>query len=224
MLIFDYILSRAGGPHGEKQISPTRPTPDRTGEPEKHTRPLSEYGLADFYAGSGEGRDPLERTEPYGEWWLDALDRGYYLYGMPLVSAPAARVAVKNPRKTHSTHNLINFASYNYLGLSYREEVINAAVDAVKRYGQGSAGSALLSGTTDLYDQLRDELASFMARPAVLLFPTGYGANLGIIAGLMRPGDTILADQLAHASIVDGMGKGLCEQSRPLQGHTHARL
>ena len=178
---------------------------DGTAESEGRPRPLSEYGLADFYAGAGEGRDPFERTEPYGEWWRDALERGYYLYGMPLASAPAARVAVKNPRKIQPTQDLINFASYNYLGLSYRKEVIDATVDAVKRYGLGAGGTPLLSGTTDLYDRLRDELACFMARPASLLFPTGYGANLGIIAGLMRPGDTILADQLAHASIVDGI-------------------
>ena len=100
---------------------------------------------------------------------------------------------------------LINFSSYNYLGLSYRAEVVEAAAQALSRYGLGSAGVLLLSGVTDLHEQLASDLAAFMGHPAALLFPTGFAANIGIIDGLMRSNDTILADQLAHASIVDGI-------------------
>ena len=170
---------------------------------ERRTRPLSEYSLTDFY--SGDGDDPFEMVGPFGEWWEDALKRGYYLYGMPLTSAPATRVAVHNPRRARIADNLINFASYNYLGLSYRPEVIDAAASAVKRYGIGAGGVPLLSGTADLHEQLANDLAAFLGQPAALLFSSGYSANLGIIDGLMRPGDTILADQIAHASLVDGI-------------------
>ena len=120
-------------------------------------------------------------------------------------TAPATRVAVQHPRKTRPNESLINFASYNYLGLSYRKEVVNAAVSAMQRYGLGSMGSPRLSGMMDVHKQLEHDLACFMGRQDALLFPTGYGANLGVIAGLMRPGDTIVADQLAHASIVAGI-------------------
>ena len=166
-------------------------------------RPLNEYSIPDFY--TGPGNDPFGILERWEVWWRDALKRGYYLYSMPLESPPAARVAVHNTRTERTTGGLINFASYNYLGLSYRAEIIDASIRALKRYGLGAAGVPMLCGTTDIHEQLEYELAAYMGKPAALLFPTGYGANLGIISGLMRPGDTIIADQFAHASIVDGI-------------------
>ena len=166
-------------------------------------KPLREYRIPDFYSGPGE--DPFGILEPWEQWWRDALERGYYLYGMPLKSAPATRVAVHNTKSARTAGGLINFASYNYLGLSYRKEVVNAAVNALERYGLGTGGAPVLCGTTDLHEQLAGDLAKFLGKPAALLFPTGFSANLGIIAGLMRPGDTVLADQRAHSSIVDGI-------------------
>ena len=179
--------------------------PVLTTEPRERSRPLSEYGLADFYASADEGTDPFDILEPFAEWWQYALERGWYMYGMPMKSAPASRVVVHSPNKAQATTNLINFASYNYLGLSYRPEVIDATTKAMGRYGLGSESAPLLAGMSDLHELLASDLADFMARESVLLLPTGYGANLGAIAGLMRPGDTIVADQLAHASIVDGI-------------------
>ena len=166
-------------------------------------KPLREYRIPDFYSGPGE--DPFGILETWEQWWRDALQRGYYLYGMPLKSAPATRVAVHNTKSARTTCGLINFASYNYLGLSYRKEVVNAAASALERYGLGTGGVPVLCGTTDLHEQLAGDLAKFLGKPAALLFPTGFSANLGIISGLMRPEDTILADQLAHSSIVDGI-------------------
>jgi len=101
--------------------------------------------------------------------------------------------------------NLINLASYNYLGLSYRPEVIEAARDAILKYGTGSSGSPILSGTTELHEELQNKIAAFKNKESCLLFPSGYSANLGVIAGLMRSGDLVVTDQFAHASIVDGI-------------------
>jgi len=100
---------------------------------------------------------------------------------------------------------LINFASYNYLGLSYRPEVKEAIKAAVDRFGAGSSGSPILSGTTALLRELEERIARFKGKEAALVFPTGYSANVGLIAGLMRSGDLVVADQFAHASVVDGM-------------------
>ena len=164
--------------------------------------PHFEYGFPDLCS---NGDDPFDLLGLFAAWRQAALDRGYQLHGMPLESAPAHRVAVLHPKNRLPTRNLINFASYNYLGLSYRKEVIDAAASAVKFYGLGSMGAPLLSGTTNLHKQLMNDLAAFMGQQDALLFPTGYSANLGVISGLMRPGDTIIADQFAHASIVDGI-------------------
>jgi hypothetical protein len=62
-----------------------------------------------------------------------------------------------------------------------------------------------LSGTTELHEELQNKIAAFKHRGIVPALPSGYSANVGIIAGLMRPGDLVVTDQFAHASIVDGI-------------------
>lgn len=105
-------------------------------EPEQRSRPLSEHSLADFYSASGESDDPFELLEPFEIWWQDALKRGWHLVRRVMKSPPAARVTVQSRRTTAA--GLINFSSYNYLGLSYRAEVVEAAARALSRYGLGS--------------------------------------------------------------------------------------
>jgi glycine C-acetyltransferase len=168
-----------------------------------HPAPLSEYDYSNFYWGSGD--DPFVMLDPFDEWWNHARPWGYYLFGQPMQTAPRSVVDVVETRDRRHLENLINFASYNYLGLSYRPEVIEAAQVALGKYGLGASGSPILSGMFDLHEELAEKLARFKKAESVLLFPTGYGANLGLIAGLMRPGDSVIADQWAHASIVDGI-------------------
>ena len=82
--------------------------------------------------------------------------------------------------------------------------MIEAAKAALDKYGLGAAGSPILSGTMDVHCELEAALARFKKKEAVMVFPTGYSTNVGMISGLMRPGDWVIADQNAHASIVDG--------------------
>ena len=170
--------------------------------PVRQTR-ISEYDYSNFYSGSGD--DAFNMLDPFDEWWNHARPWGYYLFGLPMHTAPRSRVDIVETKDRTRLDGLLNLASYNYLGLSYRKEVIAAAAAALAEYGLGASGSPILSGTFDLHEQLAEELAAFKKKEAVLLFPTGYSANLGMIAGLMRPGDWVLADQWAHASIVDGI-------------------
>lgn len=165
--------------------------------------PALDRDYSHFYFASGD--DPFAILDPFEEWWEQAEPAGYYQYEMPIHSAPATRVDVEDPKAGVIRRGLINFASYNYLGLSYRPEVKEAIKEAVDRYGAGASGSPILSGNTALLDQLAREVARFKAKEAAVIFPTGYSANVGTIAGLMRSGDLIVADQFAHASIVDGM-------------------
>jgi glycine C-acetyltransferase len=162
-----------------------------------------DYDYTNFYFGAGD--DAFAMLEPFEEWYRQVRPRGYYQYELPLHSAPSTRVDVKDTKTGELRTNLINFASYNYLGLSYRDEVKEAIKQAVDIYGGGSSGSPILSGTTDLHRRLAAKLAEFKGKEDTLIFPTGYSANVGVIAGLMRSGDLIVADQYAHASIVDGM-------------------
>jgi len=161
------------------------------------------YDYSNFYSASGE--DPFDLLDPFGAWWEEVRPRGYYQYELPIHSAPSTRVDVEDTKTGEIRKGLINFASYNYLGLSYRPEVKEAIKVAVDKYGAGSSGSPILSGNTALLKQLARDIARFKGKEAAMIFPTGYSANVGLIAGLMRAGDLVVADQYAHASIVDGM-------------------
>ncbi|MBI5709957.1 MAG: aminotransferase class I/II-fold pyridoxal phosphate-dependent enzyme [Candidatus Eisenbacteria bacterium] len=160
-----------------------------------------DYDYSSFYYSSSD--DVFAILEPYTQWYDQAQVRGYALYAQPMSSRPATRVDLRE-KLGQGRLNLLNLSSYNYLGMSARPEVIAAAKRGLDQYGLGAAGSPVLSGTMDVHLELERELASFKDKPAVLLFPSGYSTNVGLLQGLMRPGDLILCDQNVHASIVDG--------------------
>ncbi len=170
---------------------------------EPSTPGAMEYDYTNFYFGAGS--DAFALLEPFDDWWTAVKPAGYYLYELPLHSAPGTRVDVQDTKTGQVRKGLVNFASYNYLGLSYRPEVKQAIKDAADLYGGGSSGSPILSGTTALHQRFAEAVAEFKGTESAMIFPTGYSANVGTIAGLMRSGDLIVADQFAHASIVDGM-------------------
>lgn len=95
-------------------------------------------------------------------------------------------------------------ASNNYLGLIEHPKVKQAAKAAIDRYGCGSGGSRLTTGTLPLHRRLEMKLADFHQTEAALLFNTGYMANVGILSALGQKGMIIFSDELNHASIIDG--------------------
>lgn len=108
------------------------------------------------------------------------------------------------PTVTIAGQELILLCSNNYLGLATDPRLVSAAQDAAARYGVGSGASRLLSGSTPLHGQLEQQLARLKGSEDCLLFGSGYLANVGTIAALLQPGDTVLSDRLNHASIIDG--------------------
>ncbi|WP_280236209.1 8-amino-7-oxononanoate synthase [Nocardia cyriacigeorgica] len=97
----------------------------------------------------------------------------------------------------------IDLASNDYLGLARHPEVIDGAVAAVRRWGAGSTGSRLVTGTTAEHEQLEAELAEFVGAEAGLVFASGYAANLGAVTALAGRGSLIVSDAGSHASLVD---------------------
>lgn len=94
--------------------------------------------------------------------------------------------------------------SNNYLGLATHPKVIEAATRATARFGAGSGGSRLISGSMSCHQQFEEALAAFKGCERALLFNSGYAANCGILQGLFEEGDLIFSDSLNHASIIDG--------------------
>lgn len=162
---------------------------------------VSDYDYSSFYYSASD--DPFAILDPYNEWFDRALPQGYYLFQQAMSTPPGGEIALTEGLH-HRQVKLVNLSSYNYLGLSSRPEVIAAAKAALDTYGLGAAGSPILSGTMDVHVQLEEALAKFKGKEAAMVFPTGYSTNVGMISGLMRPGDWVIADQNAHASIVDG--------------------
>lgn len=115
-----------------------------------------------------------------------------------------------NIRETEGTDVLIGdkkavmLGSNNYLGLTHHPEVIEAGVQALKKYGAGLTGSRLLNGNIYLHEQLEENLAKFVGKEKALVFSTGFGVNLGVISTITNDKDVIFSDEMNHASIVDG--------------------
>jgi len=120
------------------------------------------------------------------------------------------------PRPADSTD--LDLASNDYLGLARDKRVTGAAAAAALRWGAGSTGSRLVTGSTELHMELEYELANFCGAQSALVFSSGYAANLGALTALSGPGTAIVADQHIHASLIDG-----CKLSKAdvvVAGHT----
>jgi 8-amino-7-oxononanoate synthase len=122
---------------------------------------------------------------------------GVYPYFRVIESAQGPEV-IMNGKK------MIMIGSNNYLGLTNHPKVKEAAINAIKKYGTGCAGSRFLNGTLDIHVQLEEKLAKFMRKESALVFTTGFQVNLGVIASLIGKDDVVIIDKMDHASIVDG--------------------
>ena len=110
----------------------------------------------------------------------------------------------QEPEVVVGSRKLVMLGSNNYLGLTNHPKVKEAAVDAVRRFGTGCAGSRLLNGTLTLHEALEAKLARFIGKPAAVTFSTGFQVNLGAISSLLDRGDVVYLDKQDHACIIDG--------------------
>ncbi|HEY1575040.1 MAG TPA: 8-amino-7-oxononanoate synthase [Pseudonocardiaceae bacterium] len=107
-----------------------------------------------------------------------------------------------SPRPANA--DVLDLAGNDYLGLTRDKRVTGAAAAAALRWGAGSTGSRLVTGSTELHTELELELASFLGAQAALVFGSGYAANLAAMTSLSGQQSAIVADQHIHASLIDG--------------------
>ncbi|MEV6020312.1 MULTISPECIES: pyridoxal phosphate-dependent aminotransferase family protein [unclassified Streptomyces] len=133
---------------------------------------------------------------------LDTVDRwqeqGHYPL-FPVISEPLGTRARLADGRVVSV-----FGSCDYLGLSKHPAVVEAALNAVHRFGTHCYGTQPVGGFTELHRDLETSLAEYFGKPAAALFPTGMQANIGVLTTLAGPGDAVLTDQLNHGSITMG--------------------
>jgi 8-amino-7-oxononanoate synthase len=127
----------------------------------------------------------------------EIMNAGLYSYFRVIESAQDPEVIVDGKK-------MIMIGSNNYLGLTNHPRVKEAAIEALRKYGSGCAGSRFLNGTLDIHVNLEAKLARFMRKEAALVFSTGFQTNLGVISALAGKDDVILIDKMDHASIIDG--------------------
>ena len=102
-------------------------------------------------------------------------------------------------------HEVINFASNDYLGLANHPEIVGAIASGAQNWGAGSGASHLVSGHLAPHEQLENRIANFVGFERALTFSTGYLANLAVTPTFAGKGDVVFTDKLNHASLIDAM-------------------
>lgn len=124
-------------------------------------------------------------------------EKGLYKNIRTLESAQGAWVQIEGRK-------VLNFCSNNYLGFAADERIKEAAKAAIDKYGVGPGAVRTIAGTMTIHEELERELAEFKGVEACLTVQSGFSANLCAIPALVSKGDTIISDELNHASIIDG--------------------
>ena len=123
-------------------------------------------------------------------------------FGLVMEKVVSPTVAICNGRET------ILLGTYNYMGMTFDPDVIDAGKKALDEFGSGTTGSRVLNGTYVGHRAVEEALKDFYAMDHAMVFSTGYQANLGVISTLAGKDDYIILDIDSHASIYDGCALG----------------
>ena len=127
----------------------------------------------------------------------EAKAAGVYPYFRAIESEQEPEVII-NGRK------VLMFGSNCYTGLVSDPRIKEAAIEAIKKYGTGCAGSPFLNGTLDLHKQLERRIAEYIGKEDVMIYSTGFEVNLGVVSCLTGREDYVIYDEQDHASIIEG--------------------
>lgn len=130
---------------------------------------------------------------------LDELKKQGVYRKLPINTKSCSNIIEFNGRE------IVNLSANNYLGLATHPLVLQAAHDAVDKYGAGAGSVRTIVGNQDLLEELEAILAKFKNEEAVTVFQSGLNCNIGVIQALTDKGDLIISDELNHASIIDGV-------------------
>ena len=122
---------------------------------------------------------------------------GVYPYFRPISSEQNTEVMMNGKK-------VLMFGSNSYMGLTNHPKVIEAAVEATRKYGTGMAGSPFLNGTLDIHKELEAKIADYIGKEDAIIYSTGFGTNLGVVSTLTGREDFIICDEQDHASIIEG--------------------
>lgn len=149
-----------------------------------------------------QGSDLFEKTEGVDKVLSSGVMTGSEGLGVQLLEKAGPEVRIKE--KSGSEHEVIMLGSNSYLNLTTNKKVCDASIRAIEKYGYGMGAVSVYAGITDMHKELEKRIANFYKTEDAVLFPSGYGTNIGVISALCNKGDVIINDSANHASIFDG--------------------
>ncbi len=149
-----------------------------------------------------EGEDLLDKTLRLDKVLKSGIKTGNEALGMVIMNKVQPDSLIKE--KDGSIHNVIMLGSNSYLNLSTNEQVIKGAQKALEKYGCGMGAVSNYAGICEIHKELEKRIANFYYTDDSIVFPSGYGANVGIVSAICGKNDIIINDSANHASIFDG--------------------
>ena len=149
-----------------------------------------------------EGEDLFGKAKRVDEVLKSGVLTGNEALGMPILHKVQPESTLRE--KDGSEHKVIMLGSNSYLNMTTHPQVMEGARKALEKYGYGMGAVSNYAGVTDLHKELEKRIADFYGAEDAIVFPSGYGTNVGIISALCHEGDIIINDSANHASIFDG--------------------
>ena len=149
-----------------------------------------------------DGEDILGKAKRVDEVLASGVKTGNEALGMVTMNSAAPESDIKE--KDGNIHRVIMLGSNSYLNLSTHPQVMEAARKALEKFGYGMGAVSNYAGITELHKELEGRIAKFYKQEDCIVFPNGYGANVGIVSALCGKNDVIINDSANHASIFDG--------------------
>ena len=149
-----------------------------------------------------DGEDLFDKTNRLDEVLSSGIMTGNEALGMVTMNKVQSESGIRE--KDGSVHNVIMLGSNSYLNLSTHPQVMEGARQALEKFGYGMGAVSNYAGITDIHKELEKRIANFYGAEDAIVFPSGYGANIGIVSALCGKNDVIINDAANHASIFDG--------------------
>lgn len=149
-----------------------------------------------------DGEDLFDKTKRLDKVLSSNIMTGNEALGMVTMNKVQPESGIKE--KNGHVHNVIMLGSNSYLNLSTHPQVMEGAKQALEKFGYGMGAVSNYAGITDIHKELEKRIANFYGTEDSIVFPSGYGANIGIISALCGKNDVIINDAANHASIFDG--------------------
>ncbi len=154
------------------------------------------------YLKTAKGDDLFTKAKKVNEILKSGVNTGNE--GLGMISLEKVQGEYEIKEKQGNIHSVIMLGSNSYLNLSTNKDVMKSAEEALKKFGYGMGAVSNYAGITDLHKELEQRIADFYQTEEAIVFPSGYGTNIGVISAICNQGDVIINDSANHASIFDG--------------------